>query len=89
MMAMALRPRRPRLRHRPRPHHARPQADRGETFERAWRANPLQRGAAPQDIARAALFILQTPAITGTTLTIDGGEHLMHRMRDIAFLAAT
>ncbi len=60
-----------------------------ETFERAWRANPLQRGAAPEDIARAALFILQTPAITGTTLTIDGGEHLMHRMRDIAFLAAT
>ncbi len=58
-----------------------------ETFARAWRANPLQRGSAPEDIARAALFILETPSITGTTITIDGGEHLQHRMRDIAFLA--
>jgi NAD(P)-dependent dehydrogenase (short-subunit alcohol dehydrogenase family) len=58
-----------------------------ESFERAWRANPLQRGATPQDIAAAALFILRTPSLTGVTLTVDGGEHLMHRPRDIAFLA--
>jgi NAD(P)-dependent dehydrogenase (short-subunit alcohol dehydrogenase family) len=58
-----------------------------EKFARAWRANPLARGAAPEDIAAAALFILRTPSVTGTTLTVDGGEHLMHRPRDIAFLA--
>jgi NAD(P)-dependent dehydrogenase (short-subunit alcohol dehydrogenase family) len=58
-----------------------------QNFARAWRANPLQRGALPEDIAAAALFILQTPSVTGTTVTVDGGEHLMHRMRDIAFLA--
>jgi NAD(P)-dependent dehydrogenase (short-subunit alcohol dehydrogenase family) len=58
-----------------------------EKFERAWRANPLQRGATPEDIAAAAVFIVNTPSITGTTLTVDGGEHLTHRPRDVAFLA--
>ena len=58
-----------------------------EQFERAWRANPLQRGAAPEDIAAAALFIVKTPSVTGTVLTVDGGEHLTHRPRDVAFLA--
>jgi NAD(P)-dependent dehydrogenase (short-subunit alcohol dehydrogenase family) len=57
-----------------------------EKFERAWRANPLRRGASPEDIAAAALFIVQTPSVTGTVLTVDGGEHLTHRTRDIAFL---
>lgn len=58
-----------------------------EKFERAWRANPLRRGATPEDIAAAALFIIRTPSVTGTTITVDGGEHLTHRPRDIAFLA--
>ncbi len=57
-----------------------------EKFEKAWRANPLQRGSTPEDIARAAVFILQTPCMTGTTLYIDGGEHLMHRSRDVGLL---
>jgi NAD(P)-dependent dehydrogenase (short-subunit alcohol dehydrogenase family) len=56
-------------------------------FEAAWRANPLQRGSAPEDIARAALFILQTPAMTGTVITVDGGEHLMRRSRDVGLLS--
>jgi NAD(P)-dependent dehydrogenase (short-subunit alcohol dehydrogenase family) len=57
-----------------------------EKFQKAWRANPLQRGSTPEDIASAALFILQTPCITGTTLFIDGGEHLMRRSRDVGML---
>jgi NAD(P)-dependent dehydrogenase (short-subunit alcohol dehydrogenase family) len=56
-------------------------------FEKAWRANPLQRGSSPEDIARAAVFLLQTPAITGTTITVDGGEHLMRRSRDVGLLS--
>jgi NAD(P)-dependent dehydrogenase (short-subunit alcohol dehydrogenase family) len=58
-----------------------------EKFETAWRANPLQRGSTPEDIARAALFILQTPSITGTTIYVDGGEHLMRRSRDVGLLS--
>ncbi len=60
-----------------------------ERFEEAWRANPLQRGPTPEDIARAALMILQTPSMTGTTITVDGGEHLMRRVRDVGFLGRT
>ena len=55
-----------------------------EKFQKAWRANPLRRGAAPDDIAAADLFILQTPSVTGTTLTVDGGEHLLRRSRDVS-----
>ena len=58
-----------------------------EGFEQAWRANPLRRGATPEDIAAAAVFIMGTPSMTGTVITVDGGEHLTHRPRDIAFLA--
>jgi NAD(P)-dependent dehydrogenase (short-subunit alcohol dehydrogenase family) len=54
-------------------------------FERAWQSTPLRHGSAPEDIARAVAFIIATPSITGTTLTIDGGEHLMHRGRDVSF----
>ncbi|MDE8344969.1 MAG: SDR family oxidoreductase [Acidocella sp.] len=54
-------------------------------FAEVWRANPLQRGAAPEDIAQAALYIMRTPSVTGTTLVVDGGEHLMHRPKDVSF----
>lgn len=55
-------------------------------FGRAHDANPLRRGCTPQDVARAALFLLDTPAITGQTLVIDGGASLARPPRDIAFL---
>ena len=58
-----------------------------EKFAHAWTAAPLRQGSAPEDIARAVAFIIDTPSITGTTLTIDGGEHLMHRARDVSFSA--
>ena len=58
-----------------------------ERFAAAWRANPLGRGPAPEDIAAAALFLLRSPAVTGSVITVDSGEHLMHRGRDVAFLA--
>jgi NAD(P)-dependent dehydrogenase (short-subunit alcohol dehydrogenase family) len=55
-------------------------------FEEAWRANPLRRGSAPEDIAAAAVFLLNTPSVTGTVLYVDGGEHLMRRTRDVGIL---
>ncbi len=57
-----------------------------EKFQRAWRANPLKRGATPEDIAAAAVFIIRTPSVTGINIAVDGGEHLTHRARDVAFL---
>lgn len=60
---------------------------RPETFHKGQAATPLGRGSAPQDIARAVMFIIDTPSITGTTILVDAGEHLMHRQRDVSFSA--
>ena len=56
-------------------------------FERAHRLTPLARSSSPQDIARAVRFLLESPAITGTTLLVDGGQHLQAQPRDVLFLA--
>lgn len=56
-------------------------------FEAAHRMTPLERSSTPDDIARAVRFLIESPAITGTTLLVDGGQHLMGQARDVAFLA--
>jgi NAD(P)-dependent dehydrogenase (short-subunit alcohol dehydrogenase family) len=56
-------------------------------FDRAHRLTPLQRSSTPEDIARAVAFLLDSPAITGTTLLVDGGQHLQAQPRDVLFLA--
>lgn len=61
-----------------------PMTDQG--FEQAHTMTPLGRSSTPQDIARAVLFLLQSGAITGTTLLVDGGQHLAPQARDVLFL---
>jgi NAD(P)-dependent dehydrogenase (short-subunit alcohol dehydrogenase family) len=56
-------------------------------FQRAHRLTPLERSSTPQDVARSVRFLLQSPAITGTTLLVDGGQHLSGQARDVMFLA--
>lgn len=58
-----------------------------ESFQRGQQSTPLRRGSRPEDIARAVRFIVETPSITGTTLVVDAGEHLMRRQRDVSFSA--
>ena len=58
-----------------------------EEFRRAHRLTPLQRSSTPEDVARSVRFLLQSPAITGTTLLVDGGQHLAGQARDVLFLA--
>tara|TARA_R110002072_G_scaffold13413_9_gene56095 strand:- start:579 stop:1322 length:744 start_codon:yes stop_codon:yes gene_type:complete len=53
-------------------------------FEHAHQRNPMQGGSTPDDIVRAVRFIIATPSMTGETMTIDGGEHLMRRIRDVS-----
>ena len=55
-------------------------------FEQAHLRTPLQRSSSAEDIARAVRFLLESPAITGTTLLVDGGQHLSHQARDVMFL---
>jgi NAD(P)-dependent dehydrogenase (short-subunit alcohol dehydrogenase family) len=56
-------------------------------FAASHRMTPLQRSSTPQDVARAVRFLLESPAITGTTLLVDGGQHLQAQARDVMFLA--
>ena len=56
-------------------------------FDAAHRMTPLQRSSTAQDVARAVRFLLDAKAITGTTLLVDGGQHLQAQNRDVMFLA--
>ena len=56
-------------------------------FDRAQRMTPLGRASTPADVARAVRFLVESPAITGTTLLVDGGQHLAPQRRDVLFLA--
>lgn len=56
-------------------------------FERARRLTPLGRSSTPEDIARAVHYLLDSPAITGTTLLVDGGQHLQPQPRDVLYLS--
>ncbi len=58
-----------------------------DEFEQAHRLTPLQRSSTPADIAHAVRFLIESPAITGTTLLVDGGQHLAAQPRDVLYLA--
>ena len=58
-----------------------------EGFEAARRLTPLERSSTPADIAAAVRFLIGAPAITGTTLLVDGGQHLSGQPRDVLFLS--
>lgn len=55
-------------------------------FDAAHRMTPLGRSSTPEDVARAVRFVIESPAITGTTIVVDGGQHLARQPRDVAFL---
>jgi NAD(P)-dependent dehydrogenase (short-subunit alcohol dehydrogenase family) len=56
-----------------------------QSFEKAFKATPLGRSSTVEDIVAAARFILSTRSLTGQVLTLDGGESLAGRPRDVAF----
>ena len=58
-----------------------------DEFAAAHQMTPLARSSTPEDIARAVRFLIESPAITGTTLLVDGGQHLSGQPRDVLYLA--
>jgi NAD(P)-dependent dehydrogenase (short-subunit alcohol dehydrogenase family) len=56
-------------------------------FAAAHRLTPLARSSTPADVAGAVRYLLSAPAVTGTTLLVDGGQHLSAQPRDVYFLA--
>ncbi len=59
----------------------------GTEFEQDLKKSPLARVVSAQDIFDAMAFFLSQPAVPAQNLTIDCGESLMQRARDIAYEA--
>jgi NAD(P)-dependent dehydrogenase (short-subunit alcohol dehydrogenase family) len=55
-------------------------------FEKTHRISPLNQSSQPQDIANTVLFLVQNHAITGTTILVDGGQHLVPMARDFSMI---
>ncbi|WP_349281774.1 SDR family oxidoreductase [Polaromonas hydrogenivorans] len=58
----------------------------GEQFEARHRLSPLGRSSTPADVAATVKFALENSSITGTTLLVDGGQHLMRFERDFSLM---
>jgi NAD(P)-dependent dehydrogenase (short-subunit alcohol dehydrogenase family) len=58
-----------------------------EGFGKAHTMTLLGRSSTSGDIAAAVCFAAESPAITGTTLLVDGGQHLFPLQRDVMFVA--
>lgn len=52
-------------------------------FARQRAATILNRGANPEDIVAALGFFLDSPAVTGQMIAVDGGQHLGWRTPDV------
>ncbi|HEX2216500.1 MAG TPA: SDR family oxidoreductase [Xanthobacteraceae bacterium] len=44
---------------------------------------PLQRGPRPEDIADAVVYLAGATSVTGTTITVDGGQHIAWKTPDV------
>lgn len=57
-----------------------------EKFEQLHKLSPLGRSSTPEDVASTVRFALENASITGTTLLVDGGQHLMKFERDFSLM---
>lgn len=55
-------------------------------FESAHKVTPLGRASRVEDLVAAALYLADARGVTGTTLVVDGGQHLVPLPRDVMFL---
>lgn len=58
-----------------------------EGFAKAHRQTVLGRSSSPEDIVRATCYLADARGVTGTTLLVDGGQHLVPMNRDVMFVA--
>ena len=57
-----------------------------DKFDALHKLSPLGRSSSPEDVAATVLFALQNQSMTGTTLLVDGGQHLMRFERDFSLM---
>jgi len=58
----------------------------GEAFEQAHQLSPLGRSSTPEDVAATVAFALANRSMTGTTVLVDGGQHLQRFARDFSMM---
>ncbi|MDT8992995.1 SDR family oxidoreductase [Curvibacter sp. APW13] len=54
-----------------------------ENFDMAGRINPMRRPTNPDQVARSCVFLAENDAITGVTLAVDNGQHLVPLPNDV------
>lgn len=57
-----------------------------EKFQQLHALSPLGRSSTSDDVAATVRFALENRSITGTTLLVDGGQHLMKFERDFSLM---
>jgi NAD(P)-dependent dehydrogenase (short-subunit alcohol dehydrogenase family) len=57
-----------------------------DKFKALHQQSPLGRSSSPEDVAATVVFALHNRSITGTTLLVDGGQHLMRFERDFSMM---
>ncbi len=57
-----------------------------DNFERAQSLNLMRSPIDVGDVARSAVFLAENASITGTTLCVDKGQHLVPLERDVMFV---
>ena len=57
-----------------------------EKLEALHQRSPLGRASTASDVAATVAFALENQSITGTTLLVDGGQHLMKFERDFSLM---
>jgi NAD(P)-dependent dehydrogenase (short-subunit alcohol dehydrogenase family) len=55
-------------------------------FETRHKLALLEQSSTPEDVASTVRFALENRSITGTTLLVDGGQHLMRFERDFSLM---
>ncbi len=56
-----------------------------ENFARVHDQTPTGKGATPEDVADAAVFLANAQSVTGQLIAVDGGQHLVKSARDVMF----
>ncbi|KQO25223.1 SDR family oxidoreductase [Acidovorax sp. Leaf78] len=57
-----------------------------QKFQQLHALSPLGRSSTAEDVAATVKFALENRSITGTTLLVDGGQHLMKFERDFSMM---
>ena len=57
-----------------------------DKFAALHKLSPLGRSSTPADVASTVRFAMENQSITGTTLLVDGGQHLMRFERDFSLM---